>query len=128
MTSFPGRVATPCLALMAWLLAAAPASTQPIPDGVDYLAGSQEADGSWESAEVRRVHATSEALRALQVVGQAPGARASAASFLEAEPVEDSDDRARRLGGLAAEGRSAAGLVTALLADADPNGGWGLTS
>ena len=96
MASFPRRVATPCLALAAWLLAAAPPSPQPIPAGVAYLAGIQEADGSWESAEVRRVHATGEALRALQAVAQSPGARASAAGILVAEPVEDSDDRARR--------------------------------
>ena len=116
------------LIVLCGLLVSLPGIAQPIPAGVAYLTGSQEADGSWESAEVRRVHSTSEALRALQAVGQAPANRASAAGFLEAEPVEDSDDRARRIAGLSAEGRSIAALVTVLLADADPEGGWGLTS
>jgi len=134
MNSFSGRqrrslrVALGCLFLLGGWLAGTSGDAQGIPAGVAYLTGSQQAGGSWESAAVRRVHATGEALRALQAVGQAPGARSAAANFLETEPVEDSDDRARRVVGLAAEGRSVGGLVTALLADADPNGGWGLTS
>jgi len=122
------RAFSSCLILVGCLLAGSvPGSAQAISRGVTYLTGSQQADGSWESTEVRRVHATSEALRALQEVAQAPGNRSSAAGFLEAEPVEDSDDRARRLTALAAEGRNVAGLVTVLLSDADPEGGWGLT-
>lgn len=116
-----------CLIGLGWLLAGAPGSAQPIASGVAYLAGSQQADGSWESTEVRRVHATTEALRALQKVGQAPGARGTAVGFLEAAPVEDSDDRARRIAGLSAEGRSVSSLLATLVADADPDGGWGLT-
>jgi hypothetical protein len=40
------------------------------------------------------MHATSEALRALQTVGQAPGARGSAVGFLDAALIENSDDHA----------------------------------
>ncbi|MES1242912.1 MAG: prenyltransferase/squalene oxidase repeat-containing protein [Acidobacteriota bacterium] len=116
------------LTVLCGLLASQPAAAQPIPAGAAYLAGSQQTDGSWGSAEVRRVQATGEALRALQAVAQAPTVRSSAADYLQSAPVEDSDDRARRIAGLAAEGRSVTGLVTALLADADPEGGWGLTS
>lgn len=122
------RVVPGLLMVLCGLLADLPGSAQPIPAGVAWLGGSQQADGSWESAEVRRVHATGEALRALQAVGQAPTVRSSAADYLESAEVEDSDDRARRIAGLAAEGRSVAALVTVLLADADPEGGWGLTS
>jgi hypothetical protein len=123
------RAFSSCLILVGSLLAGSvPGSAQAISKGVAYLTGSQQADGSWESTEVRRVHATSEALRALQAVGLAPGNRSSAAGFLEAEPVEDSDDRARRIAALGAEGRNVAGLVTVLLSDADPAGGWGLSS
>lgn len=122
------RVVPGFLIVLSGLLAALPARGQSIPAGVAWLTGGQGADGSWVSAEVRQVHATGEALRALQAVGQAPAVRASAAGYLESAPVEDSDDRARRIAGLAAEGRPVAGLVTTLLADADPEGGWGLTS
>jgi len=116
-----------CLIGLGWLLAGAPGSAQPIASGVAYLAGSQQADGSWESSEVRRVYATTEALRALRTVGQAPGSRGTAVGFLEAAPVEDSDDRARRIAGLAAEGRNVSSLLATLVADAHPGGGWGLT-
>jgi hypothetical protein len=125
----PTRFATPSAALLAvWLLAGAAAvGGQPIPAGVAFLTGSQQTDGSWQSSEVRSVTATSEALRALQAVGQGTAARAAAANLLQSQAVEDSDDRARRIGVLAAEARSVSSLVTQLLADADANGGWGLT-
>ncbi|QRK10005.1 terpene cyclase/mutase family protein [Archangium violaceum] len=94
---------------------------------MNYLASSQRADGSWQSGEVRRLHATTEALRALQSVGQASAARVAAANLLLLEPVEDTDDRARRLVALVGEGHDVASLVTRVRADAHPNGGWGLT-
>lgn len=122
------RILSGLLIVLCGLLAGLPAAAQPTPAGVAYLTGSQQADGSWASDEVRQVHATGEALRALQAVGQAPAARALAAGYFETVPVEDTDDRARRIAGLAAEGRSVAALVAVLLADADPEGGWGLTS
>ncbi|HEY7216212.1 MAG TPA: prenyltransferase/squalene oxidase repeat-containing protein, partial [Thermoanaerobaculia bacterium] len=109
-------------------LGAAAGGAQPIPAGVAYLAGSQSADGSWASSEVRRVLATVESLRALQAVSQGPAARSAAADFLAAAPIEDSDDRARRIAALAAEGRAVAPLVAQLLADDDAHGGWGLTA
>jgi hypothetical protein len=115
------------LFILGVLLASAHAAAQSTSAGVSYLTGSQGADGSWESGKVRRVQATAEALRALQAVGQGLASRSSAAGFLESAPVEDSDDRARRTGALAAEGRGVASLVTQLLADRDPDGGWGLT-
>ncbi len=134
MNVFPGsrsrsrRIVPGLLILLCGLLASQPGVAQPVPAGVAYLTGSQQADGSWESAEVRRVHATGEALRALQAVGQAPAVRSAAAGYLETATVEDSDDRARRIAGLVAEGLAVAPFVTVLLADADPEGGWGLTS
>ena len=108
-------------------LGAAAGDAQPIPAGVAYLSGSQGTAGSWQSTEVRQVLATAEALRALQAVNQGAAARSSAANFLTSEPIQDSDDRARRIEALAAEGRAVSSLVTQLLADADANGGWGLT-
>ncbi len=123
------RASAPGLLIVLYgLLAGLPATAQSTFAGVAYLTGSQQANGSWESTEVRRVHATVESLRALQALGQAPTVRASAVGYLESAAVEDCDDRARRIAGLAAEGRSVAPLVTALLADSDPEGGWGLTS
>ncbi|HVG06139.1 MAG TPA: prenyltransferase/squalene oxidase repeat-containing protein [Thermoanaerobaculia bacterium] len=124
---FSSQVVFTRFSLIVFILAsAAPAGAQPVNAGAAYLAGRQAADGSWESSLVRRSLVTAEALRALQTVGQAPASRAAAAGLLENEPVEDSDDRARRIAALAAEGRSVAPLVTRLLADVDPDGGWGL--
>lgn len=110
------------------VLAAAAAGGQPINSGTAYLAGSQNADGSWPSSQVRPVLATTEALRALQAVNSPSPARSAAANFLATAPIEDSDDRARRIAVLAAEGRAVSPLVTQLLADADAAGGWGLTA
>ena len=105
-----------------------PAAAQSIDQGVDFLVASQRADGGWSSPEVRSLHATTEALRALQAVGRAPASRSAAADLLEVEPVQDTDDRARRLGVLAAEGRDATAdlMAGALLAAARSEGGWGL--
>lgn len=104
-----------------------PAAAQVVDNGVAYLVGSQQADGSWASGEVRTFHATAEALRALQAVDREPGARSAAADFLSFEAVADNDDRARRLLALAAEGRDVAASRARLVADASPRGGWGLT-
>jgi hypothetical protein len=111
-----------------FLPGATPAQAQPVNAGVAYLAGSQAADGSWQSPQVRQALATTEALRALQVLGTAPVHRQSAVSFLQTAPVEDSDDRARRIAVLAAHGQSVTSLLSQLRSDADSGGGWGLTS
>jgi len=111
-----------------FLFSVAPLSAQPATAGVAYLAGSQGTDGSWQSSQVRPVLATTEALRALQALGAAPGNRATAVSFLQAAAVEDTDDRARRLAVLAAEGQSVSALLAQLRSDADSGGGWGLTA
>jgi hypothetical protein len=108
------------------LLGPAVATAQPVQSGVAYLTGSQAPDGSWPSLQVRAVMATTEALRALQVLGVAPDSRLAAVIRLEEDPIEDTDDRARRLLVLAAEGRDVAALVDQLRLDADPLGGWGL--
>ena len=108
------------------LLSSAAAIAQPIPSGVTYLTGSQESDGSWPSPQVRAVMATTEALRALQLLGVAPASRAAAVARLEEDPIEDTDDRARRILVLAAEGRDVTALVDQLRLDAEPSGGWGL--
>jgi squalene cyclase len=92
-----------------------------------FLTTHQQADGSWDSTAVRRTHATVEALRALQGITTSASVRATAVSFLESVVIEDTDDRARRIKGLAGEGRSVASLVTQLLADKSSQGGWGLT-
>ena len=60
-----------------FLPGATPAQAQPVNAGVAYLAGSQAADGSWQSLQVRQALATTEALRALQVLGTAPVHRQS---------------------------------------------------
>jgi hypothetical protein len=70
--------------------------------------------------------ATTEALRALQVLGVEPASRMAAVLRLEEDLVEDTDDRARRIVALAAEGRDVTALVEQLRLDADPLGGWGL--
>jgi len=108
------------------LLGPAAATAQPIPSGVAYLTGSQLSDGSWSSPQVRAMTATTEALRALQLLREAPASRLAAVARLEADPIEDTDDLARRLLVLAAEGRDVTALVDQLRRDADPSGGWGL--
>jgi len=107
-------------------LTAVPLTGQSLDAGVGFLVTGQRTDGSWGSDQVRDLHATSEALRALQVLGREPASRSAAADFLEAEPVLDTDDRARRLVVLAAEGRDGTALTDALLAATLPSGGWGL--
>lgn len=59
-----------CLWLACLVLAPLPAAAQPIADGAAFLAGAQEADGGWSANQVRRLQATTEALRALQAVGR----------------------------------------------------------
>ena len=96
-------------------------------DGMASLTSNQQPNGSWDSTEVRRSHVTAEALRALQTLSASTTARTAAANYLESAPVEDADDRARRIEVLVTEGRTVVTTVSALLADADPLGGWGLT-
>lgn len=96
-------------------------------NAVTFLTTQQQADGSWSSTTVRSAHATVEALRALQGVTTSASARAAAVSYLEAASIEDTDDRARRIKVLAGEGRTVTSLVTQLLADKEPQSGWGLT-
>jgi hypothetical protein len=109
------------------LIAAATAHADPVASGAAYLAGSQAVDGSWTSPRVRTTAATAEALRALQVVGASPAARAAALSFLQLTAVEDTDDAARRLPAVAAESGSTSALLSLLATSADPAGGFGLT-
>lgn len=126
----PGTIRKVLPALLfsgAFFFSAAVAGAQPTAAGAAYLTGGQGADGSWQSAAVRGVLATTEALKALQALGVAPSNRSAAVTFLEAEPVQDTDDRAQRIAALAAEGRPVASLVTRLLADRDGSGGWGLS-
>ncbi|HEY2946448.1 MAG TPA: prenyltransferase/squalene oxidase repeat-containing protein, partial [Vicinamibacteria bacterium] len=121
-----GGAATRALAAALVLLGSAVATAQPVSSGVAYLTGSQESDGSWSSPQVRPVTATTEALRALQLLSVAPASRAAAVARLEEDPIEDTDDRARRILVLAAEGRDVTALLDQLRLDADPVGGWGL--
>jgi len=116
-----------CLLLMPAMLPE-PAVAQSIDQGIDFLAASQRAGGGWSSSEVRSLHATTEALRALQTIGVEAASRSAAADLLELEPVVDNDDRARRLEVLALEGRSSTALAADLLAAGDSAGGWGLIS
>ncbi|MEE8522889.1 MAG: prenyltransferase/squalene oxidase repeat-containing protein, partial [Thermoanaerobaculia bacterium] len=105
--------------------AGSPADGQPVVSGVGFLTDNQDIDGSWPSNQVRSVHATTESLRTLQALAESPAARFAAANFLETAAIVDTDDRARRLGVLAAEGRDVGALLDRLRDDAD--GGWGLT-
>src|SRR4051794_2380847 len=73
--------------LILWSLGAVAASAQPVQNGVAYLVGGQAADGSWTSSQVRDVQATTEALRALQVLKAAPASRQSAVTRLETDPI-----------------------------------------
>ena len=114
--------------LAAFVLGAAGAArAQSFSQGVAYLVGSQAGDGGWQSGEVRRVHASAEVLRALGELNEGVAARAAVLDFLATAPVEDSDDRARRIAALAAEGVAVDTLLAQLLDDAHPDGGWGLT-
>jgi hypothetical protein len=109
------------------LIGAATASAAGLPDGANYLASTQQADGGWNSANARRSQATTEALLALQAVGVAGGARAAAAAFLEANLPADTDERARYVAALRGEGRDVSALVAALVAAQATGGrGWGL--
>jgi hypothetical protein len=119
---------------MAWglilggVLLAGAAQAQTEARGVAFLLAHQEADGRWNSAEVRSTQATTEALRALQDLGLSFGARAAAGDYLSLAPIEDSDDRARRIVALGLEGRNVALLAADLAAAADSQGGWGLAT
>ena len=84
-----GRAMRGSLGAALVLFGAAAALAQAIPSGVAYLTGSQEADGSWSSPQVRPVTATTEALRALQLLSAAPASRAAAVARLEEDPVEE---------------------------------------
>ena len=108
------------------LLGPAVAIAQPVQSGVAYLVSSQASDGSWPSPQVRTVMATPDALRARPGGGGPPPPRPAAVARLEEDPIEDTDDRARRILVLAAEGRDVAALIEQLRLDADPLGGWGL--
>jgi len=110
------------------LSGASPVGAQLTDPGVVYLIGTQISDGSWQSPQVRSVLATTEALRVLQAFGAGPYSRPEAVVFLQRAPVEDSDDRARRIAVLAAEGKNVSALLAQLRSDADPAGGWGLTA
>ncbi|HEX6899194.1 MAG TPA: MopE-related protein [Thermoanaerobaculia bacterium] len=70
--------------------------------------------------------ATTEALHALQALDAGVLNRAAAVALLEAEPIDDNDDLARRIQVLSAEGRDVTALVDRLRNDAEPTGGWGL--
>ncbi|MEP7009964.1 MAG: prenyltransferase/squalene oxidase repeat-containing protein [Acidobacteriota bacterium] len=110
------------------VMLAAAAAAQTEARGVAFLVAGQAGDGRWNSAEVRPTQATTEALRALQDLGIPSGARAAAGDFLSLAPIEDSDDRARRIVALGLEGRNVASLAADLATAADSEGGWGLAS
>lgn len=114
------------LFLLGLSFGSAPAAAQSVANGTAYLTGSQAADGRWESPQVLPMTATTEALRALQVLGAAASNRSAAVTRLEAEPIDDTYDRARRILVLGAEGRDVTALTDQLRAEADPLGGWGL--
>ncbi len=114
-------------ALLGGALLAAPIGAQESL-GIGFLEASQQADGRWESGEVRATQATTEALRALQELASSAGARAAAGDHLTLTPIEDSDDRARRIVALGREGRDVSALAAALANDAAAQGGWGLAA
>src|SRR5260370_32267738 len=107
------------LACAALLLGTSRGDAQPTAAGVAFLAASQAADGSWHSPQVRPELATTEALRALQVLGAAQPNRSRAVAFLQSDPIADTDDRARRIAALAADASDVTALVGQLSADAD---------
>ena len=116
------------LALCSLIALAAPATAQPVANGVAYLVAGQAADGGWDSGQVRREAATAEALRALQATGSAATARAAGADLLALGLATDTDAVARSLLALAGEGRDVAALTTDLATTSRPRGGWGLTT
>jgi len=113
---------------MGWIGVSEPCEGQPLDQGTAFLVSTQQADGRWESEEVRDFHVTTVALQALQVLDRAPGSRSAAAGFLTFQSIPDQDDLARRLGVLATEGRDVSALTAQLIAAAASQGGWGLTS
>ncbi|MDQ2694349.1 MAG: hypothetical protein M3Z21_03030, partial [Pseudomonadota bacterium] len=110
------------------LWCAAGAFANPLDDGVAFLAGAQQANGGWNSEQVRQIHATTAAIEALQALGEGMILRGAAADFLAAQAVADSDEGARRIVALATEGHDVAILVEELASDADPTEGWGLAA
>src|ERR1044072_5699553 len=109
-------------------LCGAPVDAQPINSGLAYLSANQSADGGWRSAEVREALATTEAMQALQLPSGSPVSRAARVLRLESTPIEDTDDRARRIAVLAMEGGDVSGPIDQLRRDAARDGGWGLNS
>lgn len=107
---------------------ALPLRGQPTVQGIAFLRASQKIDGSWESASVRRSHATAEALLTLQQLSPGDlGPRAAAANYLAAISFADNEELGLRLRALAGEGRDVAALTAQLIGNADLRGGWGLS-
>ncbi len=125
----PGGLSAVLAALGLLLAFASSALAQPEVAGLQFLRATQQPDGGWASGVVRRSEATVAALAAFARL--APGevaVRAAAAGLLNASPVADQDDLAHRLAALAAEPGDDAALAVALVAAADPKGGWGLAA
>lgn len=123
------RVRTSCLAACLLLTAALTPAAQAarLDDGVNFLLGTQRADGAWDSTLVRPTHATAETIRTLRNLSAGLAARSAAANALLGSAGEDSDDRGRRIEALVGEGKDVSGFVAQLLSDADVAGGWGLS-
>ncbi len=125
----PGGLPAVLAALGLLLAFASTALAQPEVAGLQFLRATQQADGGWTSGVVRRSEATAAALAAFARLASGEVARrAAAAGFLNASPVADQDDLAHRLAALAAEPGDVVALATALVAAADPKGGWGLAA
>src|SRR5260370_28430096 len=106
------------LACASLLLGPSRGDAQPTAAGVAFLAASQAADGSWHSTQGRPELATTEALRALQVLSAAQPNRARAVAFLQSDPIDDTDDRSLRIAVLAAESANVTALAAQLAAHA----------
>lgn len=138
-----GRVHPAFLALilLGWfpLFGSSPALGQGLQAGLDFLATSQNADGTWGEPSATQFRDTAVVLDTLRLLGKTGQAFSSGAAGIESIRVRNNDDLARQTPNLAAAGRDVAVAIDALLVaqgseildptDASfPGRGWGIAN
>lgn len=102
-----------------------PAQTPAVTNGLNWLTGTQTADGTWSGVETEGFVATTTATDALLQLDPTAGSTFKGVTWLAGQAVSPTDLLARRIVALARAGRSTTTEVAQLLALRDASGGWG---